>query len=135
MCIRDRHKGLALWHKCMETKDFSHLSEFLHDDVTFYSPVVFTPQQGKMITTAYLTAAGESLANEFTYVKEIVTDRHIVLEFECKIDGKYVNGVDMMTFDEDFKCTEFRVMVRPLQSVNAIHHSMMVILDRMKNEQ
>ena len=126
------HKGLALWHQCMQTKDFSRLDEFLHDDVIFYSPVVFTPQKGKRITSAYLAAAGQSLADEFNYVKEIITQKHVVLEFECKIDGKYVNGIDMMTFDEEGKCTEFRVMVRPLQAVNAIHQSMMTILEKMK---
>jgi len=124
--------GLALWHHYTQTRDFSSLDEFLHNDVVFYSPVVFTPQKGKKITSAYLTAASQSLANEFTYVKEIVTERYVVLEFECKIDGKYVNGIDLMTFDEEGKCTEFRVMVRPLQAVNAIHQSMMTILEKMK---
>ena len=117
----------------MESKDPRDLDEFLHDDVVFYSPVVFTPQRGKMITMAYLSAAAQSLADEFTYKKQIITDRYCVLEFECKIDGKYVNGVDMMTFDEDGKCTEFKVMVRPLQAVNAIHMSMMAMLEKMKN--
>jgi len=126
------HKGLAKWHHYTESHNPSDLAEFLHDNVIFYSPVVFTPQKGKKITMAYLAAAVQSLADEFTYVKEIVTDHHVVLEFECKIDGKYVNGIDMMTFDEQYRCTEFRVMVRPLQAVNAIHQSMMAMLEQMK---
>lgn len=126
------HAGLELWHKCMETKDPSYLDDFLHDDVVFYSPVVFTPQRGKHITKAYLAAASQSLADGFTYTKEIITDAYCVLEFECKIDGKYVNGIDMITFDEEGKCTAFKVMVRPLQAVNAIHMSMMAMLEKMK---
>ena len=127
-----RHNGIARWHHCMSTKNPKDLSDFLHDDVIFYSPVVFTPQKGKQITMAYLTAASQSLADEFEYVKEINGEDHCVLEFECKIDGKYVNGIDMMTFDNDGKCIEFKVMVRPLQAVNAIHQSMMAILEKMK---
>lgn len=128
------HPGLDLWHRCFSSGDPNLLAEFLHDDVVFYSPVVFTPQKGKMITTAYLMAASKSLAEEFQYVRKVVTDHQVVLEFECKIDGKYVNGVDMMTFDDDMKCTEFKVMVRPLQAVNAIHQSMMKALEAMKGK-
>jgi len=128
------HQGVERWHRCMESKDPKELTEFLHDDVVFYSPVVFTPQRGKQITMAYLRAAAHSLSDGFTYTKEVITDRHCVLEFECKIDGKYVNGVDMMTFDEDGKCTEFKVLVRPLQAVNAIHMSMMAMLEKMNKE-
>lgn len=126
------HPGLDLWHRCFELKDSSLLDEFLHDDVIFYSPVVFTPQKGKMITKAYLLAASQSLADEFEYVRKVITKHQVVLEFECKIDGKYVNGVDMITFDDDMKCTEFKVLVRPLQAVNAIHQSMMRTLEAMK---
>jgi len=126
------HAGVEKWHNCFQSGDKEKLAEFLHDDVVFYSPVVFTPQRGKQITMAYLLAASQSLADGFTYTREIITDKHCVLEFECKIDGKYVNGVDMMTFDDEGKCTEFKVLVRPLQAVNAIHQSMMAMLEKMK---
>lgn len=126
------HSGIAQWEKYLDSKDHNDLSDFLHDDVVFYSPVVFTPQRGKQITMAYLAAAAQSLAHEFSYTKKIITDTHCVYEFECKIDGKYVNGIDLMTFDEDGKCTEFKVLVRPLQAVNAIHKSMMAMLEKMK---
>ena len=34
------------------------LDELLDDDVVFYSPIVYTPQEGKAITKLYLEAAG-----------------------------------------------------------------------------
>ena len=128
------HPGVEQWNKIIESGNHEELANFLHDDVVFYSPVVFTPQRGKKITLAYLMAAGQSLANDFVYTKKIITDKHAVYEFECTVDGKYVNGIDMVTFDEDYKCTEFRVMIRPLQAVNAIHQSMMLMLEKMKND-
>ena len=124
----------------------------LHPDVVFYSPVVFTPQEGRDITKLYLAAAGGSLGGDeekpsgaassdvptpsaggFRYTKEILDGHHAVLEFETSIEGKYVNGIDMMTCDDDGMITEFKVMVRPLQGVNAIHQAMMTMLERMQS--
>ena len=56
----------------------------------------------------------------------------IVLEFETEMDGKYINGVDMMTFDEAGKITEFKVMVRPLQAVNLLHMKMKAMLESLQ---
>jgi hypothetical protein len=51
-----------------------------------------------------------------------------VLEFEVKLDGITVNGVDMIKWNEAGKITEFKVMLRPLKAVNLIHQKMAVIL-------
>ncbi len=128
-----KHKGLQQWHLSLKTKSPTHLADFLHDDVVFYSPVVFTPQRGKQITMGYLAAASQSLGKDFKYIKEVITEKLVMLEFETIIDGKYVNGIDIMTFDDDSKCTEFKVMIRPLQAVHAIQQSMMEILELMKS--
>ena len=45
------------WHDIMKTggaESAAKLDKLLHDDVVFYSPVVFTPQRGKEITKLYL---------------------------------------------------------------------------------
>ena len=60
---------LEKWHKVVRTRDASGLGELLADDVIFYSPVVHTPQLGKSITTAYLSAAVNVFGNDsFRYV-------------------------------------------------------------------
>ena len=43
------------------------LDELLDDDVVFYSPIVYTPQEGKAITKLYLQAAGQALNLLGTY--------------------------------------------------------------------
>ena len=55
-----------------------------------------------------------------------------ILEFETTIDGKYVNGVDIVTFNDEGKISEFKVMIRPLQAVNIIHLQMQNMLATMK---
>ena len=42
-------------------------------------------------------------------------------EFESSMDGKYVNGVDIIRVNDAGRIIEFRVMIRPEQAVNAVH--------------
>ena len=50
-----------------------------------------------------------------------------------EIDGIFVNGVDMISWNEDGKITDFKVMVRPLKAVNLIQEKMKVMLEMQKN--
>ena len=54
-----------------------------------------------------------------------------MLEFETRIEGKYVNGVDIIRIDGTGQIVEFRVMIRPLQAVNLVHAQMQAMLERL----
>ncbi len=121
------------------------LDALLAEDCVFYSPIVFTPQRGKEITKRYLMAASMTFPGDaaptggatggsgssFHYVKEVLAGNHAILEFETSIGGKYVNGIDMITCDDEGKIIEFKVMIRPLQAVNLIHEQMKAMLEKM----
>jgi hypothetical protein len=62
----------------------------------------------------------------------VLDGNQAILEFETIIDGKYVNGVDIVTFNDEGKISEFKVMIRPLQAVNIIHMQMQNMLATMK---
>ena len=125
--------NIDAWMSYFDSHDHSLLADMLHDDVMFTSPVVYTPQQGKAITTAYLTAAGETLGgDEFRYVRVFDCGDRAVLEFETMMSGKYVNGVDIIEWDEDGLITDFKVMVRPLQAMQTVHAAMADMLAKMK---
>ena len=105
----------------------------LADDVVFNSPVVFTPQKGKAITFAYLSAAGKTIGGEhFKYTRIFDCGDRAVLEFETEMDGKYVNGVDMIQWNDAGQIVEFKVMVRPLQAIQSVHAAMGAMLAKMK---
>ena len=111
----------------------AELSGMLHDDVVFQSPVVHTPQEGKAITMMYLGAAGQTLANDtFRYVRVFDCGDKAVLEFECEMDGITVNGIAMIEWDADGLITDFKVMVRPLKGMQAVHGAMKAMLEQMK---
>ena len=124
---------IAAWHKILETKDAKGLNNILADNVVFHSPIVHTPQEGKPITTLYLTAALYVFNNDsFKYLREIISGNNAVLEFSTVIEGITVNGVDMITWGADGRITEFKVMVRPLKAINLIHKMMGEMLEKIK---
>ena len=134
------------WYEVMKSNDMDKLDELLAEDVVFYSPVVYTPQKGKDITKMYLMAAGgvfgegtkdevtdsNNSQSKFKYIKEIIGEKSALLEFETEMNGIYVNGVDVISWNEEEKITEFKVIVRPLQAVNMLHQKMQAMLESMK---
>jgi hypothetical protein len=141
---------VARWHRHLRGELPGGLDELLHDDCVFFSPVVFTPQEGKDVTKLYLEAAGATFGGDdrggddggpadgapkvgpqFRYVSETMSGHMAVLQFETEMGGKFVNGVDIITCDDDGKIVEFKVMIRPLQAINAVHEAMRAMLERM----
>ena len=137
------------WHAHLRGQLPGGLDELLDDDVVFFSPIVYTPQQGKAITKLYLEAAGQTLPGDsaqsgsapkeggehrFRYTKTVTTGDTAVLEFETTVDGKYVNGVDIMRCNDEGRIVEFRVMIRPLQAINLVHAQMKATLEQIKGQ-
>jgi SnoaL-like domain len=121
-----------IWHKVAMHRDPDAISAVLHDDCVFESPVVHTPQVGKEITAKYLAAAGFTLGNDsFRYVGEWHRENSAILEFTAEIDGIKINGIDMISCDDDGLITHFKVMVRPLKAVNMLHQKMGEMLSMM----
>jgi hypothetical protein len=135
------------WHAYLRGRLPGGLDELLDDEVVFFSPIVYTPQKGKAITTLYLRAASQTFPGDqalspsgdgtppsggFHYTKTVLADDTAVLEFETTIEGTYVNGVDIIRCNEEGRIVEFRVMIRPLQAVNLVHQQMAARLEQMK---
>lgn len=140
-------RTVADWHRFLAGQLPGGLDELLHDDCTFLSPIVFTPQEGKELTKLYLRGASATFGGSggaepdggpavatgspgaFHYVTEVVGEHHAVLEFEVEVDGVLVNGVDMLTVDDDGKITAFKVMLRPLKAIQLMHRKMREALE------
>ena len=136
-------KTIENWHQHIRGRFAGGLDELIAEDCVFYSPIVFTPQRGKELTKLYLDAAtstfggepgGESSGGEskFHYTKQTFAGNHAILEFETEMAGKYVNGVDIISCNDEGKIVEFKVMIRPLQAVNLLHERMAAMLKKMQ---
>ena len=113
------------WHQVVQEKNFELLESILDDSVVFYSPVVFTPQKGKKITLMYLSSVAMVYnVDSFSYTHEVIDGNMSSLEFELELEGIHINGLDLITWNKDQKITEFKVFIRPLQGLNALHKLM-----------
>jgi hypothetical protein len=117
--------GLDRWYAYMREHDRAALWELLHPDAVFESPVVHTPQRGRDIVFKYLASAEQVLGGPgFAYRGEWRNDTSVILEFDTKLEGVVINGIDMITFDGDDRIIHFKVMVRPLKAINLLHRLM-----------
>lgn len=120
---------LSKWHALVKSRSVNDLNAILAENVVFHSPVVHTPQIGKMITAQYLHAAFHVFFNEtFKYTREIRGQNDVALEFEVEIDGITVNGIDMFKWNAEGEIVEFKVFIRPLKAINLIHQKMAAML-------
>jgi hypothetical protein len=116
---------IVAWHRIVESKDPALLDALIADKCVFRSPAVHTPQEGKAVTIQYLSAAMVVLGPTLTYKREWYADDSAVLQFEAVLDGSEgkkvsVDGIDMITWGEDGRITEFAVMVRPVKALHQL---------------
>jgi hypothetical protein len=117
------------WIDTVDGDGGTPIEELLADDAVFCSPAVFTPQQGREKTAAYLKAAAKLFGGrDFRYVGHWYGERSAVLEFVADIDGIHVNGVDMITWNDDELITEFKVMLRPFKALQTVIPKMAELL-------
>lgn len=140
------HDVLDRWHQHLRGELPGGLDAMLHEDCVFYSPVVFTPQRGREISKLYLSAAANVLPGEeaaakpatsdeghgaFRYTTKIASGHHAMLEFETMVGDISVNGVDIITCDDDGWITEFKVMMRPYKALDAVREQMASMMEKL----
>ena len=125
-------EALERWHEVVRSRNPALLNQMLAEDAVFHSPILFRPQQGKDLVALYLTGALHVIANpSFHYIREVVDGNDAVLEFETQIDGVHVNGVDLITWNDQGLISDFKVMIRPLKAVNVVHQRMAELLEQL----
>ena len=134
-------KTIENWHLFLSGE--KELNELLHSECVFWSPVLFKPIHGRELTKMYLEAAykvfpgdteqatrkkDQNYSGSFRYTKKIIDGNHAALEFETKIDDIAINGIDIITCDENSLIKEFKVMIRPKKGVEKIQEQMASML-------
>ncbi len=120
------------WHHQLRSGDMKSLGKILDKNVVFHSPLVFKPQKGKTITKIYLNSAFKMFESAgFEYVKEVISERNAILEFTATIDGIIINGVDIISWNDNGLITEFKVMIRPFRAIEKVGEKMKSELENM----
>lgn len=124
------------FREAVEAKDDEAMERTLADDVVFNSPVAFTPYEGRHTVAAILRAARRVMGPDFHYVREIHSDDGLdhALIFETTLNGKALNGCDLLHLDDAGKIVDFTVMVRPLSAAQALNEAMGAQFKRIVDE-
>ena len=112
--------GLARWHEVVETRDAALLPGMVAENAVFNSPAVHGAQEGHDLVVAYLSAALVVLGPELRYHDTWQRENDAVLRFTTVVDGKDIEGIDLITWDDDGVIVSFTVMVRPIRGLEAV---------------
>jgi hypothetical protein len=108
----------------VENGKVDQATDLFREDAIFRSPILFKPYEGRERVLRVLQAAERVLGigGSFRYVHQLEdpNDRVAVLEFVTEVDGKHVEGIDKLTFDEEGRITELKVMLRPASGLQAV---------------
>ena len=113
-----------------ESKDFSAIDELFAEDVTFRSPVVFKPYEGRE-AVAGLLGAVVRVFEDFRYTDHTETGNIATLAFSARVGDKELDGIDLLRFDDDGKVKSMAVYVRPMSGVHALADAMKKMLEEM----
>jgi SnoaL-like domain len=119
----------------VEAGDHEAFGALLAPDVTFLSPVAFTPYEGRALVAAILRGAAR-VFDDFHYVREITGDngRDLALVFKARVGDRAIHGCDFLVLDEAGLIEEFCVMVRPLSAAQALAQAMAAEFERISRE-
>lgn len=107
---------LAVWHRIVATKDLDGLSRVLSDDVTIGAPPYWQKLQGKPLVHRLLGVIIDTIEG-FTYHREWTSGHELALEFHGRVGGRDLQGIDLITLDDENRIVNLDVMIRPLNAV------------------
>ncbi|MFJ6543482.1 nuclear transport factor 2 family protein [Streptomyces sp. NPDC091385] len=118
----------------VEQGDAAALDDLFTDDIRFYSPVKFTPFEGKPMVLGLFGVLLRTFEN-FRYIGDHTgtAETHAdpteapssVLLFRAEVNGRDIHGIDLLHFDESGRIKEFTVMVRPLSAVQTLSEAVL----------
>ncbi|MCN9242593.1 nuclear transport factor 2 family protein [Streptomyces sp. RY43-2] len=113
----------------VDRRDLAALGELFTEDIRLYSPVKFTPFEGKPMVLALFQVLLRTF-EDFRYIgdhtgtsqtsSDDASVPSAVLIFRATVAGKEIHGMDLLHFDDDGRIKEITVMVRPRSAVQAL---------------
>jgi len=110
----------------IHARDAEAVKAALAPEVRFFSPVVFKAYEGRDVVGLILTEGAMKVFEDFEYVHRLEDSeaRVATLIFRANVGGRALDGLDLMSFDDDGLIAELKVMVRPLSGTNALAEAM-----------
>jgi hypothetical protein len=113
----------GVFRKAVESGELDNIVAALAPDVTFRSPVVYQPYEGREAVAQVLGAAVQ-VFEDFRYVAEVTDGDREMLLFEARVGDRELQGVDLIRLGNDGLVAELIVMVRPMSGMLALAERM-----------
>ncbi len=121
---------MRAFRQAVESWDIDRALSLMTADVTFRSPIVHKPYQGREEVSAILHAVAQ-VFEDFRYEREIGAEGSSdhALVFRARVGDREIEGCDFLHTDAEGFIDEFFVMVRPLSGALALAEAMRAALD------
>ena len=106
----------ARFRAAVERRDIDAAAELLAPEIVFHSPVTFHPFSGRDTVTRLLGLVAETF-EDFRYTDELEGEGSHALIFRASVEGKELEGIDLLRVDEHGLIADFTVMLRPLSGL------------------
>lgn len=110
----------------IHARDGDAVRAALAPNVRFFSPVVFKAYEGVDVVGTILVEGAMKVFEDFTYIHRLedAESRVATLIFQANVNGRALDGLDLLSFDSNGLIDEMRVMVRPMSGTNALAAAM-----------
>ncbi len=126
--------SITAFRDAVVAHDHEALVATLAPDVTFCSPAVHKPYEGRE-ATAVLLAGVLQVLEDFRYVDELIGDGTATLRFRARVGDREIEGVDLLREGQDGLISELTVLIRPLSGLQAVVEGMGKALEAMQARQ
>ncbi len=113
----------APYHAAVLAKDADAILACMADAIRMHSPTKMTPFEGKQIVR-FLFGHLMEVLEDFQFATIVEQGDTAVMFFNCTIGGKPAEGCDVLAFSDDGLIADFKVLIRPLRSLERLNEIM-----------
>lgn len=110
---------LSRWHRIVAERDLDGLRAVIADEATMGAPPYWSKLEG-VDTVHHLLGLIVHTIEDFTYHREWIDGSELALEFTGHVEGLELQGIDLISLDEDGRLRNLDVMIRPVNAVSAL---------------
>ncbi|MFT4570663.1 MAG: hypothetical protein ACI8TX_000721 [Hyphomicrobiaceae bacterium] len=110
---------LERWHQIVLEKDIDAIGGMLADDITIGAPPYWGHLEGHDLVGRLLKLILQTIEG-FTYHREWRDGVELALEFRGKVGKTELQGVDLITLNEDGKVANIDVLMRPENAISEL---------------
>ena len=110
---------LTEWHRIVSEKDVAALGSVLAEDITMGAPPYWEKLNGVELVQ-YLLGIIVNTIEDFTYHREWQQGGELALEFTGHVGDVELQGIDLISLDDELRIRSLDVLMRPVGAVIAL---------------